>query len=57
MTTFNSDQAEHIIVTILETLADNDSLRSTILEEINMSEDTFIKFVESVQISCDDVRF
>jgi len=57
MTTLNSDQAEYTILTILETIADNDKVREVILKEINMNDETFTKFVESVQISCEDVRF
>jgi len=57
MTTFNSDQAEHIIITILEAIADKDDLRESILDELDMDDETFVKFVENVQVSCEDVRF
>jgi len=56
MKTLKSDQVEHTIFTILETIADNDQIREVILNEIDMDDDTFAKFIESVQITCEDVR-
>lgn len=56
MMTLKSDQAEYTILTILETIAENDQIRKVILNEIDMDDDTYAKFVESVQITCEDVR-
>jgi hypothetical protein len=56
MMILKSDQAEYTILTILEAIAENDQVRKVILKEIDMDDDTFAKFVESVQISCEDVR-
>jgi len=56
MKILKSDQVEHTIFTILETIADNDQIREVILNEIDMDDDTFAKFIESVQITCEDVR-
>ena len=45
MKTLKSDQVEHTIFTILETIADNDQIREVILNEIDMDDDTFAKFI------------
>jgi len=57
MTTIPSDQAEHIIATIIETVNTNDKLRAKLLYDIDLTEEAFTKFIESVSISCDDVYF
>ena len=56
MTTINSDQAEHIITTMFESLVDSPDLRAFFLDNLDISDDTFVKFLENAQVSCDDVR-